>query len=385
MRVVVAPYRFNGSGMTSYSKYLLRALKISGADVSIVGFDLKGSRVSEVDENYISMGADPEYLNLFGGPMVTYAYVRKILTRVLNNIGDFDVIHFIYPGATVRPKNSDAKIFTSAWGFQSPLEVISEAPKNFNGYMRYLSVIHGLEHYYLDKNGYEVSDAIAGTTTRTIEFWNDRLTVLKGRYIPPPVDVPNDGISSMQYKNSDTVTITVGERDLNRARNNVDSILAAAKMCFDRRTKNFKLYLVGNANKRLLEWISSLQGRGLQIEHIPYLARKEFHALLNKTDICLIPRIIKDQGGYWPLEAMARGCAVIASDIPAFRDFVIDGYNGFLINPRDPLEISQKIESLLGDRETLFRLQLNAQRFIKSTHSPEKVGKILLRYYEEIE
>ncbi|MCK4352699.1 glycosyltransferase family 4 protein [candidate division WOR-3 bacterium] len=48
------------------------------------------------------------------------------------------------------------------------------------------------------------------------------------------------------------------------------------------------------------------------------------------------------------LEAMAYGCFPIVSDLPANREWIKDGKNGLLVNPRDSIDLSNAILSALN-------------------------------------
>ena len=49
------------------------------------------------------------------------------------------------------------------------------------------------------------------------------------------------------------------------------------------------------------------------------------------------------------LEAMACGCAVVATDCGGPRDIIVDGENGFLVEPGNVEQIVNKINLLLID------------------------------------
>jgi glycosyltransferase involved in cell wall biosynthesis len=57
-----------------------------------------------------------------------------------------------------------------------------------------------------------------------------------------------------------------------------------------------------------------------------------------------------------PLEAMASGLAVIATDVPGHREVVEDGATGLLVRPDDAAALAAAIESLLDDRERRRRM-----------------------------
>jgi glycosyltransferase involved in cell wall biosynthesis len=49
------------------------------------------------------------------------------------------------------------------------------------------------------------------------------------------------------------------------------------------------------------------------------------------------------------LEAAAAGRPLVATDIPGCKEIVRDGVNGLLVKPRDPLDLANKIKTLLED------------------------------------
>jgi len=73
------------------------------------------------------------------------------------------------------------------------------------------------------------------------------------------------------------------------------------------------------------------------------------------ADIFIGPSIVTESGdsegfGLVFVEALGSGCAVIASDLPAIADIIIDNVTGFRVREKDSAEISEKIISLLEDK-----------------------------------
>jgi glycosyltransferase involved in cell wall biosynthesis len=69
------------------------------------------------------------------------------------------------------------------------------------------------------------------------------------------------------------------------------------------------------------------------------------------------------------LEAMACGCAVVATDCGGPRDIIVDGENGFLVKVGNVEQIVDRVEQLLDDREL-------RQQFVRK--SRETVSKFSL-------
>ena len=78
------------------------------------------------------------------------------------------------------------------------------------------------------------------------------------------------------------------------------------------------------------------------------------------------------------LESLAMGVPVLASDIPAHRDIVIEGYNGFLFDPFNVQNLIQKIKLLLeGDLD-----QNTIQSNCRQTSKQYTLEKKIMRYRE---
>ncbi|HEX5130224.1 MAG TPA: glycosyltransferase family 4 protein, partial [Usitatibacter sp.] len=71
------------------------------------------------------------------------------------------------------------------------------------------------------------------------------------------------------------------------------------------------------------------------------------------------------------LEAMAAGCAVIATRVGGVPDAVHDGVNGLLVSPRRPIQLAEAIARLLADPALATKLGRAARATIARRHSPE--------------
>lgn len=67
-----------------------------------------------------------------------------------------------------------------------------------------------------------------------------------------------------------------------------------------------------------------------------------------------------------PLEAMAQGRMLVASDIGGHRELIRDGETGFLCPPGDAGALARTIDAVLGHREDWPRVRANARRFVET-------------------
>jgi glycosyltransferase involved in cell wall biosynthesis len=66
----------------------------------------------------------------------------------------------------------------------------------------------------------------------------------------------------------------------------------------------------------------------------------------------------------WSLrEALATGCAVVASDTPPLHEFVTDGRNGLLTPCLDPHRLAERVLEVLEDQDLNDRLRANARAY----------------------
>jgi glycosyltransferase involved in cell wall biosynthesis len=83
---------------------------------------------------------------------------------------------------------------------------------------------------------------------------------------------------------------------------------------------------------------------------------------------------------------MACGKPVVASRVGGLPDQVIDGYNGFLVPPRDPRALADRILHLLENPSEARRMGLNGRRLVEERFDIEKrVDKIVMLYKELVE
>lgn len=106
----------------------------------------------------------------------------------------------------------------------------------------------------------------------------------------------------------------------------------------------------------------------------------DFH---KNFSIAIVPSIGSEGTSLSLLEAMASKCAVIASNVGGMTNIVLDGFNGYLVDP-DFQSFNDKIEILLADKELLNTMQSNAYKSARSGFSKEKWEKSWVEFIRKI-
>ncbi len=79
------------------------------------------------------------------------------------------------------------------------------------------------------------------------------------------------------------------------------------------------------------------------------------------SDVLVLPAEKNETLGQIFIEAMACGLPVIGAKTGGMPEIISDGYNGYLVLPNDPIDLAQKIERILNNKDI-------RNKFIKAGH-----------------
>lgn len=84
------------------------------------------------------------------------------------------------------------------------------------------------------------------------------------------------------------------------------------------------------------------------------------------------------------LEAMASGLPVVATDVGGNREAVMDGITGWLVPPRDPVAMADRILDLLGDPERAGSLGRRGRERVKEAFTIDRMVAAHMNLYESV-
>jgi glycosyltransferase involved in cell wall biosynthesis len=148
----------------------------------------------------------------------------------------------------------------------------------------------------------------------------------------------------------------------------IGTLLEAARLLKDRGLP-LRVLIVGDGPERAaLQRQAAGLGLGeaaIFTGHVPAAKVREFHALL---DVFVVPRtpdrVCQLVTPLKPVEAMASGLCVVASDVRALAEIIKPDVTGALTIPQDPLALADSLELLVSSPDMRRKLGDNAREWV---------------------
>jgi PEP-CTERM/exosortase A-associated glycosyltransferase len=142
-----------------------------------------------------------------------------------------------------------------------------------------------------------------------------------------------------------------------------------------------RLLLVGNgATEQVLRAEAHRLGMAENVVFAGTVPHNEVAGYYSVCDVLAYPRppgrVAELTTPLKPLEAMAMGKAVLASDVGGLRELIRHGDTGILFPPNDPARLGQALGALLADPALRASLGANARRFVCEERTWDRVGRV---------
>ena len=151
-----------------------------------------------------------------------------------------------------------------------------------------------------------------------------------------------------------------------------------------------RLVVAGNGPEEapMRRLVASL-GLEKHVRFVGALPNGEIPALYQASELVVFPSIIARDGdqegfGLVLVEAMGCECAVIASDLPAIRDIIVDGKTGLTVPEKDPAVLAQKITHLFDNPAFLSSLAKDGRSFVLERYDWRNIAAQYAAYFEEL-
>jgi glycosyltransferase involved in cell wall biosynthesis len=159
-----------------------------------------------------------------------------------------------------------------------------------------------------------------------------------------------------------------------------------------RRNSNFRLIIAGKVKQGWEGYWAGIEPKlaapGLKdrvILRIGHVPDAEVEVYFKAADALVIPYVNIFQSGV-PFLAYSFGLPVIATDVGALKEDIIEGKTGLICRPQDPADLVRALEAYF-DSDLFCRLiesRVEIQRFANQRHSWMRVGAITEAVYRKL-
>ena len=141
------------------------------------------------------------------------------------------------------------------------------------------------------------------------------------------------------------------------------------------------LVFIGHGNP---DWLLTVvKKRGLE-KHVKVLGqRDDIFTCILAADIVVHPSLV-DSFSQLVIEAQYLGRAIVAFDIAAAREQILDGYSGFIVEPKDTRMMAKKIKELHDDPSLLNRMGKHGSQNVKNNFTHERMMSETIALFSQI-
>jgi Glycosyltransferase len=99
---------------------------------------------------------------------------------------------------------------------------------------------------------------------------------------------------------------------------------------------------------------------------------------LARASVYVLPSYYREGVPRSTQEAMAMARPVITTDAPGCRETVIDGRNGFLVPPRDPMSLAEAMERFVLDPELIVSMGEESRRIAEERFDVKRINRRMM-------
>lgn len=297
----------------------------------------------------------------------------RIFKQIINELKP-DIIHVNNPGLITQTAIKYAKKFR--------IPVIGSAHFMAENLAHYFHLPRGIEKivsagvWKLYANIYNKLDLIIAPTPATEDLLRkagvkNKIVVLSNGIDLSKFNLINDADYLRKRLNltKDPVILFVGRLEKEKQ---IDVLFKAAALIKEK--VDFQIIIVGKGTEeKFLKDLANDLGIKSRITIVGYLPKEDLPYIYKTADVFVIPSIAELQS-LVTMEAMASGLPVIGANAVALPHLIKDGKNGFLFEPTDDKELSDKLQMLLESSELREKMGKESLEIIRN-HDINKIVK----------
>jgi glycosyltransferase involved in cell wall biosynthesis len=122
-----------------------------------------------------------------------------------------------------------------------------------------------------------------------------------------------------------------------------------------------------------------------QVKFLGYVPDEKLPSLYSASDIFVLPAIYENFP-FAILEAQATGLPVISTKVGGIPEFLVDNENGFVIDPGDSIQLTQRLLALLQDAKLAKEMGDRGRKLIEEKFDWRIItGQVIDLYHKLLE
>lgn len=109
-----------------------------------------------------------------------------------------------------------------------------------------------------------------------------------------------------------------------------------------------------------------------RVHFLGWLSDGELAEYYQRCAVTVMPTLMPEPFGKVGVEAMANRRPAVAFDVGGIPDWLKDGYNGFIVPPRDVEKLASKIDHILENPNLAAHLGANGRQYVEDNYSVSK-------------
>ena len=124
----------------------------------------------------------------------------------------------------------------------------------------------------------------------------------------------------------------------------------------------------------------SKKEKNLYSQDIKFLGKKNnVYEYIKNSNVAILPSYLREGIPRVLLEALAVGRPIITTNVRGCKETVIDGENGFLVNPKDPIDLENRIYDIINlSSEELKKMSERSYQIAKEKFDVKMINKRMI-------
>ena len=226
------------------------------------------------------------------------------------------------------------------------------------------------------------SDATVFVSTKLLKLKEQHLTTKNDRSV-----VINNGLPTMfnptnEIRKSNDLTHLLSISNLKNTKGLNYNLKVLSQLKKEGYTFHYSIVGEGEERGNLEALVTSYQLEN-EVSFLGLLKREEVLHQIQQSDIFTMPSWQEGFGMVY-IEAMSQGLPIIACRGEGIEDVVTDGENGYLVKPKDHLELKERLAQLLKDADLRREIGENARDTVNRNFTLSKTVRRLRDLYQSV-